>query len=105
MSELNSSVPLLLWALVHRHWWRCALHPALARFHPRTWLGVWGVLLAQLGAYTLALQLGPSGLLAGLFVATLRQRCQLRLLRNAPAEFDGWHWRPGSDLLVEFAPR
>ncbi len=43
-------IPLLIWALLHRHWWRCAFHPQLCRFYPRTWLGVWAVLLTQLGA-------------------------------------------------------
>lgn len=69
MSETIAIGPLVLWALVQRHWWRCAVYPTLARFHPRTWLGVWGVLLAQLGAYAMALQLGPSGLLAWLLLS------------------------------------
>ncbi len=68
MAGPNSAGALFLWALAHRHWWRCALHPGLARFHPRTWLGVWAVLLVQLWAYALALPFGPLALLAWLLL-------------------------------------
>ena len=69
VAEPNSWGFLVLWALAHRHWWRCAFHPVLARFHPRTWLGVWGVLLAQLLAFALALPFGSLEILAWLLLS------------------------------------
>ena len=69
MQEMPSIAALALWSLAHHRWWRCAVHAVLARCYPRTWLAVWGVLLVQLGALAVALQLGPWGAAAWLLLS------------------------------------